>query len=239
MRFLLLSMLLGAGCTGELIPADGTEATGPDGASGVSEVFRPTIQADLDGAGCMSGSGCHAGTIAPMPLTPAPQSDDEWLANYEAVRSRAGTRTSSLLMDKATGAGGHVALAESDPMLQRWWAWIDRGAPFAEDGPEPDGGAAATDAGLPVDAGPGLTWGGDIDPLLARVGCRDCHGNSGAYSLDSYTAAFGFGTDQVPNIIPGNAQSLLIQYCEQGHEGIVSTDALVVIEWVVDWGAAE
>jgi hypothetical protein len=203
--------------------------------------FRPRVQDDLDSAGCTAGS-CHASDAVPMRLVADPITEDDWRNNYNQVRARAGTVTSSLLLDKAQGAGGHLAgLAADDPIVIRWQTWIAAGAPFESTVADPDGGAGASaDAGLAADAGTaaGLTWRADVDPIM-RARCTRCHGTEGAYSLESYSAAFGFGRDATPNIVPGDPTSLLAQYAEQGHEGIPAAEALIVVEWIVDWNAAE
>jgi len=243
MTFRLLGLLLLSSCSGELSlgGAHGGPGGHADGGSSTALVFRPTIQADLEASGCTTDGACHGGTVAPMPLATAPTTEDDWRANYDQVKARTGTAASSLLIDKATGAGGHLAaLSEGDPELTRLRAWIEAGSPYREDSGA-DGGASAPDAGTAeVDATPaaGLTWERDVSPIM-RARCTRCHGSSGAYSVESYGGAFGFGTDNIPNILPGDATSLLAQYCEQGHEGMPASDALMVIEWIVDWDAAE
>jgi hypothetical protein len=233
-----------AACSGQLIPSDDRVAGGPDGRQSTGTAYRPSVQQDLEAAGCLLGA-CHgtASAAVPMTVTAAPTSEDQWMSNYDEVRDRAGSPASSPLIDKALGDGGHLAsLSPSDPILARWEAWIAAGAPYRDTVVELDGGVASQDAGPTADApaAPGLTWDRDIDPLLARNGCRDCHGPQnvqGAYSLDTYEAAFGFGTDGIPNILPGDGTSLLAQYCEQGHEGIGFADAVIVVEWIIDWDA--
>jgi len=242
-RFACILVAL-VGCSGELIPA-ATEETdspsGPDAGAQMSMAFRPGIQEDMDTFGCTNAS-CHGGTVAPMPLTPAPSSDSDWMANYEQVSARVGGATSSLLIDKATGAGGHIAtLTDGDAIVTRWRSWIASGAPYepSSGGPDtgPDAGpSSAPDAGNTDEA---LTWTDDIEPLLRANDCMDCHGTAGAYSLESYSAALGFGTDGIANVIPGDPTSLLIIYCEQGHFDIPYDDTLQVISWIVDWSARE
>ncbi len=248
MRTWLFALVLTTlGCSGELSPInnDNSNGSGPDGGgANAGMFFRPSIQQDLEGAGCTS-SGCHGGTAAPMPLIPSPTSEDDWRSNYDQVKARAGGSTSSLLVDKATGAGGHVAsMSGSDAVITRWREWIASGAPYEYTASSVDagsgGGGADAQTGGPADAGAAtLTWVKDINPLLQTNGCRDCHGTLGAYSVESYTAVLGFGTDQIPNVIAGDATSLLITYCTDGHGGIRFADALKVVEWIVDNNAAE
>ncbi len=211
---------------------------------GTSIAFRPTIQADLDAAGCIAGSVCHGGTDAPMPLVSAPMTDGDWLDNYTQVSARAGTLTMSLLLDKANGAGGHVApMDPTDPVLIRWKEWISVGAPYevTEPGADAGTGTEPADAAPAADAaGDGaLTWDRDVGPLLRARACTDCHGGAGGYSVETYGAALGFGSDGVPNVLPGDPTSVLAIYCEQGHYDLPYTDALTVIAWIVEWDARE
>ena len=227
------------GCSGELT-TPGQGADGVDGAAASSAVFRPGIQQDLDAAGCTSAS-CHGGTIAPMPLVASPDDEDDWLGNYNQVKARAGTTSSSLLIDKATGAGAHVAaLTAADPMMDRWLEWVATGSPYQGASGAPDAGpSSGSDASPGPDASPSLTWEDDIRPMLDARNCLDCHGTSGAYSLQTYSAALGFGTDNTPNVIPGDPSSVLILYCDQGHYDMPAADTLTVISWIVDWNARE
>jgi len=232
---------LALGCTGQLVLSDDNGAAVPDGAAGTTLVFRPGIQQDLDSVGC-SAVSCHGGGNVPMPLIANPSSDDDWRANYNQVKARTGTTSSSLLMEKAVGAGSHVpSLSADDPVMQRWREWIELGAPYQnETGGVVDAGAGAdTGPGPQDDASDALTWEANIRPLLDARGCLDCHGSSGAYSLETYSGALGFGSDDTPNVIPGDPLSLLLIYCEQGHEGMPAEDTLDVISWIVDWNARE
>jgi hypothetical protein len=212
--------------------------------------FRPDIQNDIDTLGC-SSAGCHGGDILPMPLVANPLSDADYLANYQQVLARAGDSSSSLLMDTALGNGGHIApMDSSDAMAERWREWIAQGAAYEIGGGSAGtgGSAAGGDEGGGNEGGAGppptdeLSWESDIAPLVVVNACLDCHGNSGwqgAYSLASYDAALGFGTDAVPNVVPGDASSRLIEYAEAGHHEISATDALVIRTWVMDWEAQE
>jgi len=89
---------------------------------------------------------------------------------------------------------------------------------------------------------PGLTWVGDMVPLLVANHCVDCHDTNqpvSNYSLTSYQGALANGTDGTANVIPGNASSKLVELALAGHKNIVNADAQIVREWVVDWAAQE
>jgi hypothetical protein len=137
-RTIALSLLAGAavaiGCYGELVPvpeAENSPAATADAGPIARQVFRPDVQVDLAAAGCLS-SICHGSAAVPMTLTLQPATDDEWRANYEETRARAGTERDSLLIDKSLGAGGHPGLLSSDPRIERWRAWVAAGAPYME-----------------------------------------------------------------------------------------------------------
>ncbi len=52
----------------------------------------------------------------------------------------------------------------------------------------------------------------DIQPVFNNS-CISCHNateNAGSYNLTSYSLAMGNGTDSIPNIIAGNADSSLL-----------------------------
>ncbi len=236
-----LALLLAAGCSGELVPSQPDGEGGPDGST-EDEItaFRPGIQSDLDSLGCITAA-CHGGDVAPMRLIPNPLTNAEWEQNYNQVMTRAGTSAASLLIDKATGADGHSAPIDlGHPMVARWRGWIDLGTPYQAATGVPDAGPAG-DGGPqdPIDAGNALSWDDDIGPLMVTAGCTVCHGNDGAYSVESYSAAFGFGTDDTPNVIEGDALSVLAVYCEQGHFDMPYADALLVLSWIVDFDAQE
>ncbi len=250
MRTLLVMTLALGGCIGDLTPMDappGTslDAAGPPASGG--PVFRPTIEADLEAKGCTSAA-CHGGS-APMRVKAQPTTDDAWRMNWMEVKARAGTSSASVLLQQAAGAGGHPALVPgSDPVAARWRAWVEAGAPLTVPTSVVGDAAGARDAGPgrrrraqrpQRDAAPAPTRSGDVSPLLTRVGCKRCHGSSGGYGLDSYQAALGNGRDAIANVIPGDPLSLLVQYCEQGHQGIGYGDALIVLRWVVDGRARE
>jgi len=122
-----------AGCHGELIPLEQDPPDPPPGADGgasTATAFRPGIQTDMDSAGC-TATNCHALAGTPMLVLAAPTDDLDWQANYEEVAARSGNPSSSLLIAKPSGLGGHVTvLAPSSPMIDRWAEWIDDGVPF-------------------------------------------------------------------------------------------------------------
>ena len=208
--------------------------------------FRSEIQRDLVDSGC---TGCHGISDIPMSLHASPTSETEWRENYEEVLARAGSAGTSALIDKALGDGSHgIFFAEDSPVVGRWRAWIADGAPFDAEAPvdDPPGTPppGPVDAGTsPPDAGGGggggpLTFGGDVEPIIEANGCRRCHGDHGRYSLETYGGVTGTGSDDVPNVIPGDDGSKLAAYCRRGHQGIGYADALVIMEWIVEWDAA-
>jgi hypothetical protein len=255
-KWMSLSVVAMASCVAEppsaLLSGDdagGTTGGGVGSTQAPLEVaFRPDIQADLDQLGCTS-QACHGGASLPMQLVAFPADDESWAENYQAVKARAGSVSASPLRDKALGDGGHIdPLHEDDPIVTRWMAWVSAGAPFELTGDPPAGGAGsggsgeggagtgATGTGGAGGFGGESTWDGGIAALLVGNACLDCHGTSGwqgAYSLASYTAALGFGTDDVPNVVPGDASSKLVEYAEAGHHGIGPGDAAAIRAWVL------
>jgi hypothetical protein len=84
-----------------------------------------------------------------------------------------------------------------------------------------------------------LTWSGDIGPIMITEGCTGCHGQSGAYSLETYQGALGFGSGGAANVIPGDDSSKLLVYCENGHKGFSTANAELVRAWIMDNDAAQ
>jgi len=236
-------LFLAVGCSGELVPTNPEGGGDPDGAAPDDvTAFRPGIQGDLDSLGCIVAA-CHGGGDAvPMLLVANPLANVEWEQNYNQVMARAGTTATSLLIDKATGAGGHTASVDvAHPMVERWRHWIEMGTPYQATAGTSDAGPAGPDGGSqgPADAADALSWDDDIGPLMVTAGCAACHGNDGAYSVETYSAAFGFGSDDTPNVVPGDPLSALAVYCEQGHFDMPYADTLTVISWIVDFDARE
>jgi len=210
-------LLLLVGCVSEAAPtADegeygsggggGDIANGGSGPAAEPIAFRPHIQADIDSLGC-SAASCHGGTSLPMPVVANPSTDVDWTANYDQVKARAGSVSTSPLRDKAMGDGGHIApLSEGDPIRARWDAWIAQGAPYevaANTGGSGTGasgsgasgsgasgsgasGSGASGSGASGGGGAGaggpveeVTWDADIYDVLVGNACHDCHGTSG------------------------------------------------------------
>jgi len=174
-----------------------------------------------------------------MQLEPYPRTEEQWLANYEQVR----TRGSSSLIPKATDQSHQGAMHESDPVIHRWQMWIEGGMEYRaqeilpDGGIGPDGDLGDGDAAPPDNA---PTWDNLIGGIMITEGCTGCHGQSGAYSLQSYQAALGFGSGGAANVIPGDASSLLITYCENGHRGgMAEANSDLVRQWIVENDASE
>lgn len=234
-----MSALNSIACTGNLTPMDCEHGAADAGAPAAVVAFRPDVQADLDAAGC-AVAGCHGGGRIRLVLRPRPASDADWRANYDEVTAHA-----AHLVEVAGGGLGHAQVLEPGGLTaQRWRAWIAGGTRFelasAGDGPA----RPAPDAGVPAggDAGVGagaLTWDRDVGPLLAAAGCTRCHGQAGSYALATYRDALGPGADTVPNVIPGDSRSILLQYAEAGHGSLARADAVRVRRWIVEFGATE
>ncbi len=172
-----------------------------------------------------------------MHVTASPGDDAAWQANYEQVIAFAGTADHSPLIDMATGLGGHVSsLPGSDAAVQRWVAWIADGAPYA---PAPAGDTdAGTTGGSDGGAGAAPRFAADVHPVLEKYACGDCHGTAGNYSVARYQDTFGSGTDSTPNVIAGDASSLLVTIVAAGHDGVSNQDVRIIERWVVDGQAA-
>lgn len=93
--------------------------------------FQAEIQKDIDGRGCSNG-GCHGGG-APMHLVPSPVAGADRMQNYKAFSARAMNGAQSLVLSKnlagsgTSHAGGTSFPSKSDPVYQRWLAWIAGG----------------------------------------------------------------------------------------------------------------
>ncbi len=135
MRHVLPGLIVAVlvGCHGELTPLgdppdDPPDVPGVD--AGADIAFRPSIQSDLDSAGC-TATNCHALAGTPMLVLAAPTDEADWVANYDEVIARSGNSTTSLLLAKPSGLGGHVTVFEpSSPVIDRWAEWIDDGVSF-------------------------------------------------------------------------------------------------------------
>ena len=117
------------------MPAPEPDGGGDDPVSG-DLVFRPRIQADLQELGCTGAADCHGVPGIPMTILHGPTTEEAWRANYEEVRARGGSSSSSLLLAKPVGVGGHPVVVRPDsPVLARWRRWIAWGMP--EQSPAP------------------------------------------------------------------------------------------------------
>src|SRR6185436_10810829 len=149
----LASLLLLSGCVGDLVeltPGTRTDmaqaSTSPDltmggttGGGGNADLaeppphFNPTLQADIDALGC-SAASCHGGTQVPV-LKRLPVAQPDIDANYAAFKAEAQNgATSNILTKNLAGSGvshtgGTSFAATSDPVYQRWLAWINGGTP--------------------------------------------------------------------------------------------------------------
>ena len=105
------------------------------------------------------------------------------------------------------------------------------------DGPRYDGAGPTYDARPPDAMVMRVTWNANIRSVVAgSTPGGGCHGGAspaGNYSLTSYAGALGNGADSTPNVIPGNAGSLLITH---GHAGGIRPD---LIAWIVNNNAAQ
>jgi hypothetical protein len=128
------------GCVGELFEIKETPPTedmameqpAPD----LAEIelgpprFFPDIQKDIDAKNC-SAAGCHGGVQKPvLKANPTTQADQD--ANYTNFTADCdpGSPMSSLILQKSLGMpshGGGAILTTTDPVYQRWLAWIGGG----------------------------------------------------------------------------------------------------------------
>jgi hypothetical protein len=109
----------------------------------------------------------------------------------------------------------------------------DAGVPDAPapDAPTPKPDAAMPDAAVPDAAVPDAppptttkyTYTTDIAPKMTGL-CNGCHSVSppGNYYTNSYTALFGNGSDNTPNIIAGDANSLFLQKIAGNHHNVLN-----------------
>lgn len=102
--------------------------------------------------------------------------------------------------------------------------------------PDEDGVDDEVEPGADAGGGASPTWSADVAPRLAS--CTTCHGSAGRYSLESYEDSLGPGTDAVPNVVPRDASSALVDYCRRGHGAPTAADVALVERWIAD-GAPE
>ena len=99
----------------------------------------------------------------------------------------------------------------------------------------------------PPPAPDAITYSANIAPKLTF--CAGCHAKTnpdGGYRTDSYAGLLGTGKDPVPNLIAGDAQSLLVQYLAPA-PGKNHKDANTAVpgigdlvrDWVVSSNAAQ
>ena len=119
----------------------------------------------------------------------------------------------------------------------------DAGVPDAAmpDAPPPPPDAAMPDAAAP-DAPvttTNYTYTTDIAPKMTGL-CNGCHSGSsppGNYLTTSYAALFGNGSDNTPNIIAGDANSLFVQKIAGNHHNVLALYPgfdTVARDWVVN-----
>jgi hypothetical protein len=99
----------------------------------------------------------------------------------------------------------------------------------------------------PQDLPGSITYRASIAPKLAF--CMGCHGPTkpdGMYRVDSYQGLLGTGKDAIPNVIAGDAASLLVEYLApppgKNHKNAntaVPDIGVLVRDWVVTSNAIE
>jgi len=90
----------------------------------------------------------------------------------------------------------------------------------------------------------GLWYSWPIRDVLARK-CDPCHnaGRAGGnYRTDSYAALFGNGSDDNPNLVPGDARCVLVLRTSPGHSmfnvaHLSSSESQFFINWIVTYQA--
>jgi len=122
---------------------------------------------------------------------------------------------------------------------------MDAGVPDAPPTTTPD---AAPDAPMTTPDAPttttSYTYTTDIAPKMSGL-CNGCHSGTappGNYLTDSYTNLFGNGSDNTPNIIPGDANSLFVQKIAGNHHNVLTLYPgfdTVARDWVVNNNAAK
>ncbi len=87
-----------------------------------------------------------------------------------------------------------------------------------------------------------LTYTTDIKPFLDANCASSCHSTGvklGNYDLSTYAGVLGNGTDATANVIPGDANSLLITKLAAGHMSVSQANQDLIYEWIVTYMADE
>ncbi|HSD88478.1 MAG TPA: hypothetical protein VLB44_13215 [Kofleriaceae bacterium] len=92
---------------------------------------------------------------------------------------------------------------------------------------------------------PAYTYTTDIAPKMTGY-CNGCHSGGapypGNYATDSYTNLLGNGSDNTPNIIPGDVNSKFVQYMLSNHKNVLTVYPgfdKIASDWVVLSNAAK
>ncbi len=150
--------------------------------------FKPRVQEVLDEEGCANSAMCHSdGNIRnTFPLTPMPENDGVYRANFEQVKEETNGYESdpegTLLIRKAQGEDGHP-YAAANASIQVFLAWMACGLPYDENSPN------AEDCAGPAPDG-GAYFRPDIQTDLESYGClASCH------SVQTSTGGYGVVVD--------------------------------------------
>lgn len=87
-----------------------------------------------------------------------------------------------------------------------------------------------------------LTYTTDIKPFLDANCASSCHSAAthlGSYDLSTYAGVLGNGSDATANVIPGDANSLLITKLAEGHMSVSQANQDLIYEWIVTYMADE
>ncbi len=147
----MLAFVFVTGCTGDLVeigPGGAADMSGTGGngggdmamaggggdGGGSTAKFIPDIQADIDSKGC-TNMACHGGTTNPPQLKAMATAQADIDSNYANFTANCNTTVpdqSNVLktMLPNGGHGGGVQFqSTSDPIYQRWLAWVQAGEP--------------------------------------------------------------------------------------------------------------